>query len=59
MDGWMDGTPTPPGGLPTLVLYRKYRVKPAFPAGPVSISLKDYQNQAHISIERARQLVQL
>ena len=26
--------------LPTLVLYRKYRVKPAFPAGPDSVSLE-------------------
>ena len=31
--------------LPTFVLYRKYRVKPAFPAGPDSVSLKDYRNK--------------
>ena len=28
---------------------------PAFPAGPDSVFLTDYQNQTHISIERARQ----
>ena len=42
----------PPHELPTLVLYRKYRVKPAFPAGPDSVSLKDYRKQTQISRER-------
>ena len=40
---------TPPPELPTLVLYRKYGVRPAFPAGSDSVSLKDCQNQIHIS----------
>ena len=31
--------------LLTFVVYRKYRVKPAFPAGPDSVSLKDYRNK--------------
>ena len=35
------------------------RVKPAFPAGPDSVSLEDCQNQIHISRECARQLVQI
>ena len=29
------------------------------PAGPVSVSLKDYQNQTHNLLERAKQLVQV
>ena len=29
------------------------------PAGPDSVSFKDYQDQTHISTERARQLVQV
>ena len=48
---------TPPQELPTLVLYRKYRVKPAFPEGQDSVSLKDYRNQTHISRERVSQLI--
>ena len=36
---------TPPHELPTLVLYRKYRAKTAFPASPDSVSLKNYRNQ--------------
>ena len=48
----------PPHELPTLVLYRKYRVKPAFPAGPDSVSLKDYRKQTQISRERVSQLIQ-
>ena len=50
---------TPPHEIPTLVLYRKYRVKPAFPAGPDSVSIKDYRNQAQISKERVSQLIQV
>ena len=50
---------TPPHELPTPVLYRKYRVKPAFPAGPDSVSLKDYRKQTQISRERVSQLSQL
>ena len=38
--------------LPTLVLYRKHRFKPAFPAGLDSVSPKHYQSQAHISRDR-------
>ena len=49
----------PPHELPTLVLYRKYRVKPAFPAGPDSVSLKDYRKQTQISRERVSQLIQV
>ena len=48
-----------PHELPTLVLYRKYSVKPAFPAGPDSLSFKDYRKQAQISRERASQLIQV
>ena len=46
----------PPHELPTLVLYRKYRVKTAFPAGPDSVSLKNYRKQTQISRERVSQL---
>ena len=48
-----------PHELPTLLLYGKYRVKSAFPASPDSVSLKDCQNQTHISVESARQVVQV
>ena len=48
---------TPPHELPTLVLYRKYRVKTAFPAGPNSVSLKNYRKQTQISRERVSQLI--
>ena len=48
---------TPPE-LPTLVLYRKYRVKPAFPEGQDSVLLKDYRNQTR-SKERVSQLIQV
>ena len=48
-----------PHELPTLVLCRSYAVKPAFPAGLHSVSLNDYQTQTHMSIGRARQLVQV
>ena len=48
---------TPPHELPTLVLYRKYRVKTAFPAGPDSVSLKKYRKQTQISRERVSQLI--
>ena len=48
-----------PHELPTLVLYGKYQIKPAFPAGPYSVSLKDYRNRTHISRERVCQLVQV
>ena len=48
-----------PHALPTLVLYGKYQIKPAFPAGPYSVSLKDYRNRTHISRERVCQLVQV
>ena len=47
----------PPNELPTLVLYRKYRVKTAFPAGPDSVSLKNYRKQTQISRERVSQLI--
>ena len=47
----------PPHELPTLVLYRKYRVKTAFPAGPDSVSLKNYRKQTQISRERVRKLI--
>ena len=47
----------PPHELPTLVLYRKYRVKTAFPAGPDSVSLKNYRKQTQISRERVSQLI--
>ena len=50
------GTP-PLHELPTLVLYRKYRVKTAFPAGPDSVSLKNYRKQTRISRERVSQLI--
>ena len=40
-------------------LYRKYRVKPAFPAGPDPVSFKHCGYQTHISRERSRQLVQV
>ena len=50
---------TPPQELPTLVLYRKYRVKLAFPEGQDSVSLKDCRNQTHISRERVNQLIQV
>ena len=50
------GTP-PLHELPTLVLYRKYRVKTAFPAGPDSVSLKNYRKQTQISRERVSQLI--
>ena len=43
----------PPMNYRHSFLYRKYRVKSAFPAGPGSVSLEDYQNKTHISIERA------
>ena len=46
-----------PHELPTLVLYRKYRVKTAFPAGPDSVSLKNYRKQTQISRERVSQLI--
>ena len=49
-------TPSP-HELPTLVLYRKYRVKTAFPAGPDSVSLKNYRKQTQISRERVSQLI--
>ena len=48
-----------PHELPTLVLYRKYRIKPAFQAGPDSVSFKDYRKQTQISRERASQLIQV
>ena len=48
---------TPPHELPTLVLYRLYRVKTAFPAGPDSVSLKNYRKQTQISRERVSQLI--
>ena len=49
-----------PHELPTLVLYGKYCVKPAFPAGSDSISLKNCQKQIQFSSsECARQLVQV
>ena len=48
-----------PHELPTLVLCRKNRVKPAFPVGPDSVSLKVCQDQTHIARERARQLLQV
>ena len=48
-----------PHALPTLVLYGKYQIKPAFPAGPYSVSLKDYRNRTHISRERVSQLIQV
>ena len=48
---------TPPHELPTLVLSRKYRVKTAFPAGPDSVSLKNYRKQTQISRERVSQLI--
>ena len=47
----------PPHELPTLVLYRKYRVKTVFPAGPDSVSLKNYRKQTQISRERVSQLI--
>ena len=47
----------PPHELPTLVLYRKCRVKTAFPAGPDSVSLKNYRKQTQISRERVCQLI--
>ena len=47
----------PPHELPTLVLYRKYRVKTTFPAGPDSVSLKNYRKQTQISRERVSQLI--
>ena len=47
----------PPHELPTLVLYRKYRVKTAFSAGPDSVSLKTYRKQTQISRERVSQLI--
>ena len=50
-------TPPPPHELPTLVLYRKYRAKTAFPAGPDSVSLKNYRKQTQISRERVSQLI--
>ena len=52
------GNPPPPE-LPTLVLYRKYRVKTAFPAGPDSVSLKNYRKQTQISrgLKRVSQLI--
>ena len=50
-------TPPPPHELPTLVLYRKYRVKTTFPAGPDSVSLKNYRKQTQISRERVSQLI--
>ena len=55
---YMVPTP-PPHELPTLVLYRNYRVKPAFPAGPDSVSLEDCQNPTHMSRERPWQIVQV
>ena len=48
-----------PHELPTLVLYRKYHVEPAFPAGPDSVSFKDYRKQTQISRERVSQLIQV
>ena len=48
---------TPPHELPTFVLYRKYCVKTAFPAGPDSVSLKNYRKQTQISRERVSQLI--
>ena len=48
---------TPPHELPTFVLYRKYRVKTAFLAGPDSVSLKNYRKQTQISRERVSQLI--
>ena len=50
---------TPPPEISTFVLYRKYRMKTAFPAGPDSVSLKDYRNRTHISRERVSQLIQV
>ena len=47
----------PPHELPTFVLYRKYRVKTAFPAGPDSVSLKNSRKQTQISRERVSQLI--
>ena len=35
------------------------RIKPTVPAGPDSVSLKDYRNRTHISRERVSQLVQV
>ena len=49
----------PPHELPTLVLYCKYRIKPAFAAGPDSVSLRDYRNRTHISRKRVSELVQV
>ena len=46
-----------PHGLPTLVLYRRYRVKTAFPAGLDSVSLKNYRKQTQISREHVSQLI--
>ena len=37
---YIDGNP--PHEPLTPALYRKYRIKPAFPAGPDSVSLQDY-----------------
>ena len=48
-----------PHELPTLVLYRKCRVKPAVPAGLDSVSLKDCRKQTQISRERVSQLIQV
>ena len=53
---YRNGNP-PPHELPTLVLYRKYRVKTAFPAGPDSVSLENYRKQTQISRERVSQLI--
>ena len=46
-----------PHELPTLVLYRRYRVKTAVPAGLDSVSLKNYRKQTQISREHVSQLI--
>ena len=52
------GNPAP-HELPTLVLYRKNRSKPGFPAGPDSVSFQDCPKPTHISRESTRSLVQV
>ena len=43
-----------PHELPTLVLYRKYRIKQLFPQVRIPYLSKTAQNQTHISRESAR-----
>ena len=45
-----------PHELPTLVLHRKCRVKPAIPAGPDPVSVNVCQSKNHFSRERAMRL---